>query len=146
MEQDQPPSLFELSIDQQAATTLRTASQWGRFLSVLGFILGVLILIMGFVLYNKLTPDYRGAYRGSPALRQLAIRYLIVCILLAAVFVTGAIFTLNFSNRTTTALNTQDQRLMNSGLAAIRNGIILWSVVFVIFILLTLLLFAGIYS
>src|SRR5882724_2195759 len=106
MEQDQELSLFELTIDQQTSATLRTASQWGRFLAIMGFVLGALILIFGIVLYGKITSTYNGfrSDYGSGIAQKLAMRYLIVCMLFAAVMVTGAIFTLSFSNRVVTAL------------------------------------------
>jgi hypothetical protein len=144
MENEPSSSLFGLSIDEQSTATLRTASQWGKVLSILGFILGISILILGFVMYSKLMVSYRGTYRGSGAVQTAATRYLILCVLMAGVFITGAIFTLNFSSRVATALNTSDQYSLNSGLVSIKSGIIFWAVIFIIFILLVLLAFIGI--
>ncbi|HEY6505458.1 MAG TPA: hypothetical protein VIZ28_15900 [Chitinophagaceae bacterium] len=144
MENEQPSSLFGLSVDDQARATLKAASQWGRVLAVLGFILGGLVLLLGIVVYGRLTGSYGGngnAYRSS--VQAAATRNLIFCILTAGIFITSGIFTLNFSNRTSTALNTSDQYSLNSGLAAIRGGIIFWAVIFIIFILLLLLAFIG---
>lgn len=137
-------SLFGLNIDQQSSAALKSASQWGRFLAILGFILGVLISVLGLIIYIKITTGYHDTYRGLSAARRLGMRYLIVFFLSAAVMITGAVFTLNFSNKVATALHTHDQSLLNNGLSAIKNGIIFWSVLFVIFVLLMLLFFLGI--
>jgi hypothetical protein len=144
MDNEQPPSLFGLNIDQESTTALRTAAQWGRALSVLGFILGGLVLLFGIVIYSKITVSYGSGRYVSSSVQSLATRYLIVCILLAGTMITGAIFTLNFSNRTIIALNTSDQFSLNSGFAAIKSAIIFWSVIFIIFIILVLLAFAAI--
>lgn len=146
MENEPNSSLFGLSIDEQAAVTLRSASQWGRLLAILGFVLGILILLLGIVVYSRLTGSYAGsgAYRSS--VQTAATRNLIICLILSGMFITGAIFTLNFSNRISLALQTSDQYALNSGLSAIRNLIIFWAIIFIIFILLMLFAFIGIAS
>lgn len=147
MDNDQPSSLFGLTVDDQARATLKGASQWGRVLAVLGFILGGLILLLGIVIYGRLTDSYSNngsAYRSS--VQVAATRNLIFCIITAGIFITGGVFTLNFSNRTSTALATSDQYSLNNGLAAIRSVIIFWAVIFIIFILLLLLAFIGLAS
>jgi hypothetical protein len=143
MENEQPLSLFGLSIDEESNAVLRVAAQWGKLLSVLGFVLAALVFVLGIIIYNKITGSYSGNDYASHSIKTLATRYLIACILFAGVFVTGAVFTLNFSNRITTALNTSDQPSLNSGLAAIKSGIIFRVVIFIIFIILILLAFIG---
>lgn len=144
MDNDQAPSLFGLSIDNQGSSALKAASQWGRVLSVLGFILGALVLFFGILVYSKIAGSFSGNKYASSSVQTAATRYLIICVLFSGVFITGAIFTLNFSSRVVTALNTSDQYSLNSGLTAIKNGIIFWTFIFIIFIILVLLAFIGI--
>jgi hypothetical protein len=148
MESESESSLFGLNIDEQASATLRTATQWGRVLSILGFVLGGLVLILGFIFYSRLTGYYRGQgneYLASP-MQKLALRYLIICIVFAGVLMTGAVFMLNFSNRTVSGLDSQDQYLLNSGLSAFKGGIVFWSIVFIVFIVLMSLGIMGLAS
>jgi uncharacterized membrane protein len=147
MENEEESSLFGLGIDPESAATLRTASQWARLLSILGFILGTLVLIFGLILYNKILASYGSDYIAArTAARMLANRYLIACVLFAAVLMTGAVLTLNFSNRTMTALDNNDQSALNGGLSAMKSGIIFWSIVFILFIIIMLFLFLAVYS
>ncbi|MBC7947225.1 MAG: hypothetical protein H7Y42_05045 [Chitinophagaceae bacterium] len=145
MENDQP-SLFGLSVDQESAATLKSAAQWGKVLAVLGWILGGLVLLFGIVAYIKITHTYRGSGFAVRSAETGALRALIVCILFSSILVTGAIFTWNFSNRTNTALDTTDQYSLNSGLSSMKSGMIFWAIIFIVFILLMLLAFLGIAS
>lgn len=144
MENEQLTSLFGLSIDDQCSATFRAAAQWGKVLSLLGFILGALMLFFGILVYSKIAGSFNGNRYISRSMQTAAIRYLIICFLFAGLFITGAIFTLNFSNKVATALNTSDQLSLNNGLIAIKNGIIFWAVIFIIFIILLLLAFISI--
>lgn len=146
MENEQPLSLFGLSIDEENTGTLRSASQWGKVLAVLGFVLGAMVILLGIILYNKIAGSYSPGDYAARSLKTIALRYLVISVLFGGVFITGAIFTMNFSNRVITALNTHDQYSLNSGLSAIKSGIIFWTIMFVLFILLLILAFIGIAS
>jgi hypothetical protein len=45
MEENQPPSLFEMQMDATAQSHLLSISKWSRFISIFGFIVGLLILV-----------------------------------------------------------------------------------------------------
>lgn len=144
MENEQP-SLFGMSVDNEGEVALRSAVQWGRVLAVLGIISGVLTLLLGFIVYNRLLGNYSGAYRPRTA-KPGANRFLLFCIIFAGIFVTSSILTLNFSSKIAAGLNGNDQQSLNGGFAAIRNVLIFWAIIYIIFILLLLLAFIGLTS
>ncbi|HKB44541.1 MAG TPA: hypothetical protein VKC90_09125 [Chitinophagaceae bacterium] len=46
MEQDQPSSLFEMDMDNTAQANLLSISKWTRFISITGFVVGALLLLL----------------------------------------------------------------------------------------------------
>jgi hypothetical protein len=143
MENQELVSLFGLSVDEETAATLRSASKWGRLLAILGFILGVLVILLGTMVYYKMLNAGRSDY-ASRSMGAIATRYLVSSILFGGIFITGGIFTLNFSSKIATALKTTDQFSLNNGLSAIKSGIVFWAVIFIILIVFILLAFIGI--
>ena len=144
MEPEQNTSLFGLNIDMNGSAILRSAAQWAKALAILGIIIGVVSCIFGFLLHNRLTTvNGRFSDFSSRTADSVATLYLIVFIIYGVVFFISSIFLFGFSNKTITGLNTNDQVTLNAGFNAIKNGIIFWTIIFIVFLLLLLLALAG---
>ena len=130
-------SLFGLNIDIDTSGILKTSAQWSKVLAILGFIFGSFLIVFGFVLQSRVT-GY--SYSGGS---YIATLYLVVFFIYGAIFIISSIFLLNFSNRVAQAIEANDQQSLNSGLSAIKNAIIFWTIIFVMLLLLMFFAFLG---
>jgi len=119
MEQDQNTSLFGLSIDPTSKGHLSEAARWAKFLAILGFILCILIVILGlfagsiFEMYSS--NRYEGFDRDVKVnTRGLGVMFSIVYILLALLYFFPCLFLFNFASRMKAALVSNDQDILNS--------------------------------
>lgn len=143
MEETQPQdsSLFQLNIEPATANTLKSAATWARVLAVLGIAFGVLFIGIGVMLQQTLNKnsdlfqDYN--YRGNTGmLGNIGMAFYILCGILTIV---GSVFALNFGNKISTALRTNDQNTLRGGVAGVRNYFAFWSILMIIGLLLMLL-------
>lgn len=134
--------LFSLQIDDRGIQVLKSGSAWAKALAVLGFILAAMILLFGGMLYIELTRmmGYNTYSRANYS--RLALLYLAGAVLMSCFFIVGSAFTLRFANRVAAAIRTNDTSYLNDGMGAIRNGMIFWAILFILFIGLLLLAIA----
>jgi hypothetical protein len=137
MEQEQNAPLFGLNIDALGLSILRTSAQWAKSLSILGILLGLISFGLGISFYSRFSGGY---YNSRSALASI---YLIAFISYAVIFIVSAIFLLNFSNKITLALQANDQAALNAGMNALKNAIIFWTIVFIVFLVILLLALAN---
>lgn len=147
MELNQPPpppqsSLFQLSIDTNANQTLRSAASWGRVLGIVGTILGALLIILGVMIQStfKRNPEFG---ENASLMGNLGMA---VYIIFGLVLIISSIFSLNFSSKISAALRSNDQYSLTAGFGAARNYFAFWSILCIIFLLLILLAFLGLFS
>ena len=119
MEQDQNSSLFGLSIDPISKGHLSEAARWARFLAIVGFIVCILIVIVGifagsiFEMYGN--NQYEGFDRGAKvSTRGLGAVAAVFYVLLALLYFFPCLFLFNFGSRMKAALLSNDQDLLNS--------------------------------
>jgi len=138
-----PTSLFQLNIDPKSAATLRSAASWSKVLGVLGIIFGILFFAIAFLVQNTLKNaggayEDLGGYRGGNS-NILASAGMIVYICFGALTIIGSIFALNFGNKISTALRTNDQNSLRGGFGGVRNYFAFWSILMIIGLLLMIL-------
>ena len=134
--QNQPP-LFELNVDMNANLALRSAASWAKVLAIVGFILGFFFVIAGILVQVAMNSNTYSAYgRNSSIVGNIGMVFYII---IGLIMIIGSIFSLNFSNRITTAVRTNDQFALSSGFNAARNYFAFWAVITIIFLLLCLL-------
>jgi uncharacterized membrane protein len=145
MENEQQHSLFELNLDSTAKASLRTASQWAKVLAILGFVTAILTIVIGLIVYLRMTTPFSSGGNSAPY-RRSAMRSLIICLLIGAIFITGSAFMLAFANRMSNGLHTPDQRSINDGLASMKNVIIFWTIISLFIVVLLALSLIGVAS
>jgi len=118
MDQHQDTSLFGMNVDQTGKAHLAEAARWGKFLSIIGFIICGLIVLVGIfasTFFNLMVNRYdRSSYSDLPAPSQgfgiiMAIYYIVI----AVVYFFPCLFLYRFANKMKTALESNDQELLN---------------------------------
>lgn len=146
----QPPvppqnsSLFQLNLDAGNSYALKSAASWARVLAVVGFICGILFVIMGILVQNSAGGRYRGYsdYEGSGS--TAANIGMAVYVITGIILIISSIFALNFANKISRALRANDQYSLSSGFAAVRNYFAFWAILMILSLLLMLIGVAGI--
>ncbi|MBK5270661.1 MAG: hypothetical protein JJE22_06570 [Bacteroidia bacterium] len=147
---EQPPpiqntSLFQLNLDANNSSTLRSAASWAKVLGILGIIFGVLFLGLAFLVQNALSSSRGGlegfGYQGSTGM--MANFGMGIYIGVGVLTIIGSIFALNFGNKITSALRTNDQYTLKGGFAALRNYFAFWGILMIIGLLLVIISIAG---
>jgi hypothetical protein len=145
MEQNQPTSLFQLNLDASNSYALRSAASWAKVLGILGIIFGVLFVIVGFMVQSALSSgssDLEGfRYRSNASLAGGIGMFVYIC--MGILTVIGSIFAINFANKISSALRTNDQDTLRGGFAGLRNYFAFWGILMIIGLLLMILGIAG---
>jgi hypothetical protein len=143
MELNQPDSsLFQLNLDPANSSTLRSAASWAKVMSIIGFIFGILFVLLGFLIKNALSNRYNSEYEslGNARTSSLAGSIgLTVYVILGLICIISSIFAINFGNKISRALNTNDQNSLGAGFAAVRNYFAFWSILMILGLLLMII-------
>lgn len=116
---DTNTNLFELQVDPSTQATLREASKWTKFLSIVGFIFcGFLVLIGIFAASLFAT---MGTQFGSPMPAGTASLVSGIYIIGALVYFFPCLFLFRFSTRIQVALRNNDQLLLNTALGNLKS-------------------------
>lgn len=141
MEQNQETSLFGLNIDQNSSSVLRAAAQWGKIFAICGFILAFLCIILGIVMqstFSAASREFDGEFRGGATAGIAGTAALFIYVIIGLVYFLSSIFLLNFANKTTKALRTNDQTSLVGGFSGLRNFLALWAILMIICLLLVI--------
>ncbi|MBL7737782.1 MAG: hypothetical protein JNK14_01095 [Chitinophagaceae bacterium] len=118
MEQNQNTSLFGLSIDPMTRNHLAEAARWAKFLAIMGFIMCGLIVVIGIFagsFFSMFADEGYGRYRDVDVdAKGLGAVMAVVYVLLALLYFFPCLFLFNFAAKMKTALNAQNQELLNS--------------------------------
>ena len=117
-EQNQETSLFGFGIDQSSRVHLSEAAKWAKFISIVGFVMCGLIVVMAFFMGTFLatmTNPYNEGYSSSGGLTKgmgalVAFFYIAIAVLVFFPY----LFLFRFATRMKTALNTNDQLTLNT--------------------------------
>ncbi len=151
MEQSHDSSLFNLSIDSTTASTIKTSTQWARILGICGIIMGALIVIVGLVFPTIMKASMRSqgfsSYNrdsmDSAMSAGLGIG-MVMYIIIGGLTILGNVFLLNYANKTTNALKTNDSMMLNAGMAGLRNYFTFWGIIMLLWILLMVIAILGV--
>lgn len=138
MPQTPPPptgSLFQLNIDTNAHQTLRSASSWSKVLGIISLILGILFIFLGVLMKSAANGNDRLGVDAA----LLGNAGMVVYIILGLVMIISSAFSLNFGNKISRALRSNDQYSLAAGFAAARNFFALWAILCILFLLLFIL-------
>ena len=113
MDQNQQ-SIFGLSIDDTNRAHLSEAAKWGRFLAIVGFVVCVLIVLVGlyatfaFSAAESQLSDFPSQYRSRSFAPGLGVGMAVLYILIAIVYFFPCLFLFRFSNAMKLALAGND--------------------------------------
>jgi hypothetical protein len=141
MEQNQDSSLFNLSIDSTTASTISTSTQWARILAICGIIMGGLVVIMGLVVPSIIRKSSRGfnGYERDSLESSMAMGAgvaMVFYIIIGALIIVGNIFLLNYANKTSMALKSNEPSQLHAGMVGLKNYFMFWGIIMILWILL----------
>jgi|SRR6185437_11853113 hypothetical protein len=120
MDQETPAAnLFDLQLDQQATTYLSESARWARFLSVLGFVMCALLILvglfMGSIVSTALSSSMgAGSYFGGTFFTMLYV-------IIALVYFFPCLYLFQFGSKMRTALRNNDQELLSLSLKNLKS-------------------------
>ena len=115
MEQEQSSELFSLQIEPLSKSYLWEAARWGKFLSIVGFAMCALIVLIGiffgsfFSFFTRNTDGYGDAINTTGLGAAMAFIY----ILIAIVYFFPCLFLFRFATKMKTAINGNSQEELN---------------------------------
>ena len=116
-------NLFELQIDQQSISYLGETARWAKFLSIVGFVLcGIMIIVAIFAGTIMATFSRFGnsdALGSSMGLSGVLLS--LIYIVLALLYFFPCLFLFNFSVKMQSALRNNDQTNLNIGLSNLKS-------------------------
>jgi hypothetical protein len=115
--------LFEFQVDHRAQSLLRESSKWAKFLSVVGFIFCVILVLIG-VFFGSIISFMGQQYNTTPSPlppAMMGIMMAIIYILIAIIYFFPCLYLFKFSTRMQVALRNNDQNQLTSSLASLKS-------------------------
>lgn len=142
MESNQNLLNSELQIDSIAHAHLAETAKWGSFLSIVGFILSVIIALMGLfagTFFGRAVDTLGdGAIMGAGVIT-------FIYVLIAAIYFFMSLYLYRFSTKMKTALYSNDQDTLNNAFSNLKSLYKLMGILTIIYLgLLALVLLFGI--
>ncbi len=142
-------NLFGLTIETNTASTMSSTAQRSRILAWCGIIMGAMLVIFGFLfqmMWSKTSGsiskyEANDGFVGGMAMAGGAA--MVMYIVMGGLTILGNIFLLNYANKISTALKTNDQATLNSGFTGLRNYMAFWGIIMIICLLFMLIGFAS---
>jgi hypothetical protein len=118
MEENNPSSLFDLSIDHESSLYLTETARWAKFLAIVGFVtcglLAVASFFIGSLLARSALPTYGS--EGAGAIAGAGGLITAVYLAIAVLYFFPCLFLYQFSVRLKAALRDNDQVMLNQSL------------------------------
>lgn len=131
-------SIFELVIDQEGSDYLKETAKWAKFLSILGLIVGIIMVLAGVVL--TFMGGSLGEAMNIPGFGALiGILYLG----LGLIYLYPCWKMLQFAGTMPVGLQKSDQTLVNEALRNLKTSFRFWGILSLVIIGLYLLVFVG---
>ena len=112
-------SLFSLTIDPVTKSYLLDTARWAKFLSIMGFILCVLIVVMGVFFGSQLTLIYSRDGQLMPAGTNIVLACLSVIV--AVIYFFPCLYLFRFSSKMKLALNSNEQEKLNASFENLKS-------------------------
>ena len=122
--QESEQSLFGLSIDPQSKVYLTETAKWGKFLSVLGFILCTFMLLGGIIFATMSNDLERSMNRdgfSSREFRGLGATMAITYIVIAVLYFFPCLYLLRFSSYVQAAINSGEQEKLTTAFMSLKS-------------------------
>jgi hypothetical protein len=118
MEENNPSSLFELSIDHESSSYLTETARWAKFLAIVGFVTCGLLAVASFFIGSLLARSASTTYgsEGAGAIAGAGGLITAVYLAIAVLYFFPCLFLYQFSVRLKAALIDNDQVKLNQSL------------------------------
>ncbi len=113
---DQNESLFDLHVDHEAGIYLKEIARWGKFLSIVGFVMCALLALLGIFAGSVFASLNTLEGTGFPTGIFTAI-YIVFALLWFFPF----LYLFNFSTKLQVAMRSNDQMNLNEGLKNLKS-------------------------
>ena len=117
MDQDQS-SLFGLGIDPTTKAHLSEAARWARFLSIVGFIMCALLIVVGIFagsIFSIFTSRYSSGREGGYELTaRFGAMFIVIYAIIAVIYFFPCLFLFRFAGLMKSALASNDQNTLNT--------------------------------
>jgi len=120
---DTKTNLFELQVDQRAQFLLRETSRWAKFLSIVGFVLCVMFVLIG-IFFGRIFSTMGQQYNTTPSpvpAEMMGIMMTIIYVIIAIIYFFPCLFLFKFSTRMQIALRSNDQNLLTASLTSLKS-------------------------
>ncbi|HEU4574060.1 MAG TPA: DUF5362 family protein [Chitinophagaceae bacterium] len=114
MEENQQQPLFGLSIDQTGRAHLSEAARWAKFLSIVGFILCGLLVLVGIFAGAIFSSVTSGFNEMSGMTNVMAGSFTVIYLVIAAIYFFPCLFLNRFATKMKAALAADNQELLNT--------------------------------
>ena len=111
-ENENQSQIFSLTIDPVIKSHLSETARWGKFLSILGFVICGLIVLVGLffgTLFSSLVSRSEVSYEGNISTGSFGAMAAVMYIIVAVVYFFPCLFLYRFSTKMKTALNGNEQ-------------------------------------
>src|SRR5262249_29628354 len=115
--EEQNESLFELQVDPVSVQHLQDAARWGKFLSIVGFIMIGLLVLLGVVMGTMLSFFNAAARAGAFKGTLISVLY----IAFAFLYFFPCLYLFRFSNKMQAAFRTNDQESLIEGFGNLKS-------------------------
>ncbi|WP_423735465.1 DUF5362 family protein [Chitinophaga caseinilytica] len=141
-------NLFDLHIDETSARFLKETAKWGRFLSILAFIVlgfyALCVLIMILVGQRASGPVMESAYGANPMSMMMATGTgLFFILLVVALMVIPVIYMYRFSTRLKVALENNDQHTLTESFSNLKSLFKFYGIYTIVVLVIMVLAFIG---
>jgi hypothetical protein len=113
--------LFDLQIDQQSISYLGETARWAKFLSIVGFIMCALMIVLALFAGSLMTALSR--LRSDDALQSMAGMggaFSLIYIVVALLYFFPCLYLFNFAGKMQTALHNNDQTSLNASFGQLK--------------------------
>jgi hypothetical protein len=118
---EQQENLFDLHLDQQSVNYLSETARWGRFLSILGFILCGLLALTG-VFFGSVMSRMMPNGGDNPAFSMISAGFFsTILIVFALIMFFPTLYLYNFSTKIRRALSNNDQHVLTESLKNLKS-------------------------
>jgi len=115
--------LFELQIDQQSISYLGETARWAKFLSIVGFIMCGLMIVLALFAGTLMATLSR--FRSNDALQGIAgmggAFVSLIYIVVALLYFFPCLYLFNFAGKMQTALRNNDQTSLNASFGQLKS-------------------------
>lgn len=122
---NQDQHLFELQIDQQSIGYLSETARWAKFLSIVGFVVCGLMIVVALFAGTVMTTLSRFGRSDDTALQGITgvsgAFVSLIYIIIALLYFFPCLYLFNFSGKMQTALHNNDQTSLNASFSHLKS-------------------------